>query len=408
MKHRPERVCPPSVLTARDECRAAGTRVLDGRRGPTPGDAMKMIAGYPALMGISRMADITGLDRLGIPVIQAVRPLALSNTVSQGKGCDHESAALSAILESAETFLAEQVSNFDAFPATADELGIADHSFKKHLLPYVSPEWRQTKLPWVRASDLIADEPGWLPLELVHTAFVHPPLASDGIFCGSTTGLAVALDESDAILHGIFECIERDAIARAHRIHGFFQRFRIDVGTIDDPGTTDLIDDIRRRGLEVGLWIIEGAGGVPAIWCQLMEDGTQPLITPYPADGFAASLDPCSAVQQAVREAAQSRLAAISGARDDITRANYPRYTDWQRIESHRHLLANGPRSVDFGQLCESTLPSPTDWFGTVLHRLSGGGVSSALIVNIDTRPLNKLYGVRVVLPQLEPFAEEQ
>ena len=354
------------------------------------------------------MADITGLDRLGIPVIQAVRPLALSNTVSQGKGYNHESAALSAILESAETFLAEQVSNFNVFSATADDLGIPDHFFKNHLLPHISSEWRQNQLPWVNASDLITEEPGWLPLELVHTAFVHPPLASDGVFSGSTTGLAVALDESDAILHGIFECIERDAIARAHRIHGFLQRFRIDVATIDDTGTTKLIDDIRRRGLAVALWVIEGAGDVPVIWCQLMEDGTQPLIMPYPADGFAASLDPCSAVQQAVREAAQSRLAAISGARDDITRANYPRYPDWQWIESHRHLLENGPRSVDFRQLCESILPTPTDWLETVLHRLSGSRVSSVISANIDTGPLNNLYAVRVALPQLEPFAEEQ
>ncbi len=368
---------------------------------------MKMIAGYPALLGISRLADITGLDRLGIPVIQAVRPLALSNTVSQGKGCDRDSAALSAILESAETFLAEKVSCFDVFSATANELGIPDRFFENHLLPDVSPEWRQTRLPWVKASDLITDEPGWLPLELVHTAFVHPPLASDGVFLGSTTGLAAALDESDAILHGIFECIERDAIARAHRIHGFFQRFRIDVATIVDAGTTNLIDDIRRRGLEVALWTIEGAGGVPVIWCQLMEDGAQPLITPYPADGFAASLDPRSAVQQAVREAAQSRLAAISGSRDDITRASYPRYTDWQRIESHRHLLANGPMPVDFRQLCEGTLPAPADWLDTVLRRLPGRGVSSALVANIDTRPLQSLFAVRVVLPELEPFAEE-
>lgn len=354
------------------------------------------------------MADIAGLDRLGIPVIQAVRPLALSNAVSQGKGYDRESAALSAILESAETFLAEQVANFDVFPATADELGIPDHFFKNHLLPAASPEWRRTRLPWVKASDLIADKPGWLPLELVHTAFVHPPLASDGFFAGSTTGLAVALNESDAILHGIFECIERDAIARAYRIHGFLQRFRIDVATIDDSSTTGLIDDIRCKGLAVALWIIEGAGGIPVIWCQLMEDGTQPLIMPYQADGFAASLDPFSAVQQAVREAAQSRLAAISGARDDITRANYPRYTDWQWIESHRHLLANGPKSVDFRQLCESALPILADWLETVVHKLSESRVSSALFMNIDSGPLNNLYAVRVVLPELKPFAEEQ
>ena len=53
-------------------------------------------------LGITRIADITGLDRLGIPVMQAVRPFSLSNAVSQGKGASLAQAAISAILESAE------------------------------------------------------------------------------------------------------------------------------------------------------------------------------------------------------------------------------------------------------------------------------------------------------------------
>jgi len=351
------------------------------------------------------LADITGLDCLGIPVIQAIRPLALSNVVCQGKGYDHESAALSAILESAETFFAEQVSDFEVVEATATALGVPKQFLQNHFLQDGTSRWRQVLLPWVKASDLIAGGAGWLPLELVHTAFVQPPLESDGVFVGSTTGLAVTLDESDAMLHGIFECIERDAMARAHRIHGFFQRFRIDIATIDDAETIDLIGDIRRRGLEVGLWTIEGAGRVPVIWCQLMEDGTRPAIMPYPADGFSASLDPRFAIQQAVREAAQSRLAAISGARDDITRASYPKYVDWQRIESHRHLLANGPRPVDFGHLCESALTDANDWLGAVINRLSEGRISSVLVVKFDTGPFTLLHAVRVVLPELEAFA---
>lgn len=404
-KRAPTRSSPES--TAGDESRMWGSALRDGRQGPLPPAAMNAIAGYPPLMGISRLADITGLDRIGIPVIQAVRPLALSNAVCQGKGSDYESAALSAILESAETFFAEQISNFEVAEATARELGIPTHFFAKHLLSDSSPAWNEIRLPWVRASDLIGGGSVWLPFELVHTAFIDPPLASDGIFLGSTTGLAVAFDESDAITHGILECVERDAIARAHRVHGFFQRFRIDVATIDDAGTTELIESIRRCGLEVALWTIEGAGKIPVIWCQIMEDGTQHVIMPYPADGFAASLDPRFAVQQAVREAAQSRLAAISGARDDITRASYPAYIDWSRIESHRRLLAKGPTPVDLRTLFEGALPNATDWLDAILDRLSGGGVSAALVVNIETGPFTNLHAVRVVLPELGPFADE-
>jgi ribosomal protein S12 methylthiotransferase accessory factor YcaO len=36
--------------------------------------------------GITRIADVTGLDTIGIPVMTVVRPLARSLSVSQGKG----------------------------------------------------------------------------------------------------------------------------------------------------------------------------------------------------------------------------------------------------------------------------------------------------------------------------------
>ncbi len=87
-----------------------------------------------------------------------------------------------------------------------------------------------------------------VPLELVHTAYVVPPSPTDGIFNATTTGLAVALDTRDAVTHGVLECIERDALARAHRKHGFFQHSRIDPATIDDDGVLALLDELAARG----------------------------------------------------------------------------------------------------------------------------------------------------------------
>lgn len=36
--------------------------------------------------GITRVADVTGLDTIGVPVVMVVRPNARSLSVSQGKG----------------------------------------------------------------------------------------------------------------------------------------------------------------------------------------------------------------------------------------------------------------------------------------------------------------------------------
>lgn len=58
----------------------------------SPGTTLSWIQGKLDRCGVSRVADVTGLDRIGIPVAIAVRPLARSLSVSQGKGCTLEAA----------------------------------------------------------------------------------------------------------------------------------------------------------------------------------------------------------------------------------------------------------------------------------------------------------------------------
>ncbi len=48
-------------------------------------------------MGITRLADITGLDRIGLPVYMSVRPNAKTLSVSQGKGITHSLAKIQQI-----------------------------------------------------------------------------------------------------------------------------------------------------------------------------------------------------------------------------------------------------------------------------------------------------------------------
>ena len=60
-------------------------------------------------MGITRLGNITGLDRIGIPVAIAVRPNSRSVSVSQGKGLDLPQAMASALMEASEGFHAEEL-----------------------------------------------------------------------------------------------------------------------------------------------------------------------------------------------------------------------------------------------------------------------------------------------------------
>ncbi len=69
------------------------------RFGPPPEATLAALMRMRETLGITRVADITGLDRVGIPVVQVTRPCSLSNTVAQGKGTSLGRAAISAMLE---------------------------------------------------------------------------------------------------------------------------------------------------------------------------------------------------------------------------------------------------------------------------------------------------------------------
>jgi ribosomal protein S12 methylthiotransferase accessory factor YcaO len=50
-------------------------------------------------MGITRLANITGLDRLGIPTWCAIRPICKQVQVTNGKGITHAAAKVEAFLK---------------------------------------------------------------------------------------------------------------------------------------------------------------------------------------------------------------------------------------------------------------------------------------------------------------------
>ena len=64
---------------------------------------------YMPEMGITRIANVTGLDRIGVPVVMVCRPNSYSIAVSQGKGITLDAAKASGLMESIETWHAERI-----------------------------------------------------------------------------------------------------------------------------------------------------------------------------------------------------------------------------------------------------------------------------------------------------------
>ncbi len=75
----------------------------------SPEETVESVRRFFPVMGITRTADITGLDVIGLPVVTVCRPNSRSVTVSLGKGLDLAAARASGVMESIEAFMAERI-----------------------------------------------------------------------------------------------------------------------------------------------------------------------------------------------------------------------------------------------------------------------------------------------------------
>ena len=92
----------------RDAANAQGNTRRHPSRDP-PSDTVARMRPVLREMGVTRVANVTGLDVVGIPTVLVVRPNARSLSVTQGKGASLEAAKASGIMECLEHYLAERI-----------------------------------------------------------------------------------------------------------------------------------------------------------------------------------------------------------------------------------------------------------------------------------------------------------
>ncbi|WP_343214108.1 YcaO-like family protein [Ensifer oleiphilus] len=371
-------------------------------RAPGPHEAeqcLRAILPLCRLARITRLGDLTGLDRIGLPVVQAVRPAALSEVTSLGRGLAIAVAAVGAIMESLERFYAEAIPPERVFSATADALKIADGLFENLLARDRRGNWRQQTIPWITGIDIAAGVPQPVPLELVHTCYTDPPPAHDGLFLRTTTGLACHRTVLDAFLHGLFECIERDAIARAFATHGFFDRMRMSPLGLGE-GVDHILSIAAEHHISFGLWLAPSPANVPVVWSQTIETGPGEPILALPTEGYAAGPSIAAAAESAMLEALSARAGAISGARDDQTRQHYRRSTDQIVANARQLILAD-----------TSGLPRPAIDVDTVsdlaalIDGILSAGMGPILAVPVGVDVERGVECVRTILPGASPFS---
>jgi len=185
----------------------------------SPADTLARVRPLMGTMGITRVANVTGLDRIGIPVVMVCRPNSRSVAVSQGKGLDLDAAKASGLMESVETWHAERITLRLKLGSFSD-LRSTHRLVDVGALPLVDGSRYRADLPmlWIESRDLCTNEPTWLPYELVHSNYTLPFPPGHGCFPASTNGLASGNHLLEAACHAICEVIERDSTSIWHQL----------------------------------------------------------------------------------------------------------------------------------------------------------------------------------------------
>lgn len=378
--------------------RAGTHRVVD------PEATLARVMPLAGAMGITRVAMLTGLDTVGVPVAAATRPNSRSIAVHQGKGVSVAAAKASAVMEAVEMFHAEQV-KLPLRLASCAELSVEVPVADPELLPRCRAAPEVDRLLWIEAQDLMSDAPLWVPYELVSADFSLPWPTGAGIFQATTNGLASGNHRLEAILHGLYEVVERDAIALWRIADLTRDDCAVDAGSVDGPISRTLLALFERAGVRVRIWDVTSDIRLPVFVCLAMAPDPTEGVEPELGSGCHADRD--IALARALAEAAQARLTRISGARDDFPVESYDSPVRIARREAARRWLSQSSARRDFRTAPTWAGPTLRHDLDIALSCLSDAGLRQAAWVDL-TRPEFGIPVGRIVVPGLEgPWTPE-
>ncbi len=372
------------------------------------------------IVGITRVADVTGLDVLGIPNCIAIRPSrdAYCNSAYSGKALRPADARVGAQMEALEMACGHD-DRVCMEMRTWCELHVAGVAavHPDALIPYADAprHLEDTPVEWLVGWHLSTGAPIRVPTDVVL-------FRRDGrktFWKISSNGLASGNNFAEAIAHGLAEVIERDAetmFRLATEYAPFPRLMRAVAGSprVRAPGDAlppprhfpfvrisslpqplrMLAERIRRDGRRVALRCITSDVGVPTLLCAILEK-TGESRRHYLHYGAGTHCDPFIAARRAITEAAQSRVTAIQGAREDLGAgaiAPSEPLDEWFDDSEH---------GISFDDLPAARHRDIRDDILDMLARLSAAGLKQAVAVDLSN-PAVGFPVVKIVVPGLE------
>ncbi len=401
----------------------------DSERTVSAGETLTRASWFAGPFGITRLADITGLDRLGIPVYTSVVPKS-DDTISvyNGKGTRPVDAKVGALMEAIERQTALRAS-LETVEGSFGKLrrgclAVSDPQSFNHKLRDTYDEDRAYL--WTEVCDLMANEAVLVPAGLVGFG---PNYHNDGspFQVNSSNGLASGNCFEEAVCHALCELIERDAFTLAELKSEWIPRarreaqFGVQAGAQgwDDPDAYPRIDltaagspfpellaSFERAGLCPVVRDITSDLGVCSAIASTADDSVPGF--PQAHGGMGAHPNARIAVVRALTELAQSRVVDIQGAREDIMPAGAAanaasRHTQRvQKIEPRRWVFQQSGCLRPFSDMPSFQHDDIAEDIRLILSRLAAQGIERVLVADLSEP--GGFSVVRVMVPGLEFF----
>ncbi len=391
-----------------------------GQRRRPPSETWEDFGRHREALGITRVANMTGLDRVGIPVYNAIRPNSRSLSVSQGKGATHDAAKVSALMESIEYWHAEHVDlplrrdsyrRISGLVPTIDVRilplrgGLDNVAATFAETPAVATLAVDRPMLWVEGRELLGGTELWVPYETVTYNRVGLDYAAN-TFQVTSCGLASGNDLAEATLHALCEIVERDALTMWWAPdRPDYRGSMIDNDSVTDPTCRWMLGLLAAAGLDIFLWDVTSDLGVPVFQACIVEQDDLPQWRSFgPCWGYGCHPDPVVALSRAITEAAQSRVTVIVSSRDDNYNRQYASQNDPAVTASARALFAGVKPTRQFADRPPATTGSIDGNLRGMLDAIERTGTGPVACVDL-TKPELGIPVVKAIVPGLEFYS---
>lgn len=389
-------------------------------------ETIKRVARAAESLGVTRLADITGLDRVGIPVYSSVVPRSDDIlSVYSGKGARTVDAQVGALMEAIERQTA-----LKARPACI-EGSFSDLSKKRNVL---NPNRVNQKLAdgyseqriysWIEGLDIVSGEACWVPAKLAGYLWDDVPHPSC-FEMNDTNGVASGNCREEAMCHALCELAERDAWTMAelgaHKLPRQRRSLAFGVGFKDGPDdlelfpcldldSDELIDRFHRADLFPVVRDITSELGVPAIFASAADDRLPGF--PMAHSGLGAHPNVNVALRRALTELAQSRCVDIQGVREDLlppdeVSDSFSLHTRRvSTIDRNSWYLGQSKKRRKLTEIPSRAYGSIDEDMEFLLGRFAACGLNQIIVIDF-TPPMAPYSVVRVIVPGIEFWATD-